>query len=54
MDQRPKIQDVENHVATGMEDGCTVALGGCQRAEETYARRIQEEEEATSRSLSRC
>lgn len=54
MDQRPKIEDVENHVATAMEDGCLVALGGCQRAEETDAGRIQEEEKATSGSLSRC
>lgn len=29
MDQRPKIEDLESHVATAMEDGCTVALGGC-------------------------
>lgn len=34
MDQRPKIEDVENHLATAMEDGCAVALGRCQRAEE--------------------
>lgn len=37
MDQRPKVEDVENHVATAMEDGCAVALGGCQRAEKIDA-----------------